>query len=1385
MTYPPLRLEGLPFELEWDPLPNYTIGSSNSFEWRKIIFGMITSMGIRHAKAYTLRGRSSTKLGQRQRERVVGFEEAPNREGSRRGRNAEGIRPSEIEAREDKNRGVNLSPLSAAHLGRNENGQPLRSSLTSVYGGHQPSTNIGGNLPPNGTLLLYHAQPFIPSSLHTPTGLVPIHVNPYSQPSAGLVNGQTLNFPFQTQVGNPLAGGISTYHPQGGYIPQTFTNNGVPSYNGSMYPAATPSSNYPFYTQPMYAPPNMLVYPNLIGSFADSTGFVTPFARWIEDYPLSDGLKMPSHIGSYDGKRDPDNFLHLFEGAIRMQKWLMPVACYMFTYTLKDSARIWRNSQKTGSILNYEDLKAKFRSHFSQQKKYTNDILQILGLHEEQRISGFLHGLRTRTLVEYLSTDLPSTYKGLMEKTYTWIEAREVATNETPNDRRENFERSRKSSWDNNQGQKGRDRFSPYRGPNHGLLSNLSKSPREIIATEKAARSFEQPPRMFGSRRSRDISKYCHFHEDHEHDTNDYCQLRNQIEEAVKSGQLSHLVKGIKKERDESYTKNKFKGLTSEGKEITFPSGGEKSWSIGKIPLEITIGDPPLTRKETLNFAIIKSDSPYNMLLGRTAMQKMGFVVSTFHGAIEFHTTKGIGTVFLTYESDKVKEGMKKTHADMIGIPRNITVKGNPFNTEHKLNEYSHVKPIKQKRRGLGPDRSTAACKEVEELMKAGILRKVNHQIWVANPVMVKKSDRGWRMCVDFTDINKACPKDCYPLPEIDWKVESLSGFRLKCFLDAYKGYHQIQMAEGDEDKTAFFAGEGVFCYRKMPFGLKNAGATYQRLVDKVFHDQIGRNLEAYVDDMVIKSTSEEEMLADIKDTFEKFRSINMKLNPKKCSFGVEEGPFLGHLITKQGIRANPSKPSAVSYRRASKDPFPSSKYSKAAQIRRTYNGHKKQSNTLRNKEICGNTANAYGNSTRRDSDDVPHSLDREHKCSFVHKNGRRTGSHLLHKQSSIGAELNYRGMEKLILALVHATRRLQRYFQAGMITVLTNSPIKQTLTKPKKIRRVAKWAIELGEHDIVFQERGDEIPKDFQIEVPLEDNKKEAEEKADTKPTKAELSCEWKLFTDEAASSDGSGAGLMLIDPREKNILMPYASDLKQQTTKQNTKHYWPVLPKRSIEEKEIIQVETKEGESWMTPIHEYLVNGLLPEDPKESKKIRVKAPQYKLIRGNISRRFQILGNSRRTLHEMGGSKTSDRYKRKACRKIRIGIRSVQIRSATNNQLKGQEAFPRRTLLRNSQNETPFSLTYGFKVIIPIFENDVAKDDKGRIKEVDKRRGSKEIASIKEAYYRRSTQVWQGPHMISEVHGGGLYKIVDAYDHFDDNKNSKESTYQASEFYI
>ncbi|GJX28243.1 reverse transcriptase domain-containing protein [Tanacetum coccineum] len=382
-------------------------------------------------------------------ERIVGFEGTQSRGESTVERNTEGGRPSEEAPRENGGQSVNLPPLLAGHLGRGENGQRLQSSLTFAYGGHALPNNIGGNLLSNGTFLSHHAQPFIPASFSIPNGFIPTHINPYQQPTS-FVNGQHLSFPTQTPPRNLPIGGILAHLPLEGHAPQTFANSNMPSQNGFTYPANMPTSSYPFYTQPMYTFSNVHVYtnPNLRGAVLNPVGSVTPFVHWIEDCPLLDGLKMPSHIGSYDGKGDPDNFLYLFEGAIRMQKWLMPVAWHMFTYSLKDSARIWWSSQKVGSILDYEDLKAKFRSHFSQQKKFTkthlvvhrikqregestrafitryiDDTLQILGLHGKQKILGFVHGLRTRSLVEHLSTDLPSTYKGLIEKTYKWVKA--------------------------------------------------------------------------------------------------------------------------------------------------------------------------------------------------------------------------------------------------------------------------------------------------------------------------------------------------------------------------------------------------------------------------------------------------------------------------------------------------------------------------------------------------------------------------------------------------------------------------------------------------------------------------------------------------------------------------------------------------------------------------------------------------------------------------------------------------------------------------------------------------------------------------------------------------------------------------------------------------
>nr|GFA34287.1 reverse transcriptase domain-containing protein [Tanacetum cinerariifolium]GFA34326.1 reverse transcriptase domain-containing protein [Tanacetum cinerariifolium] len=238
--------------------------------------------------------------------------------------------------------------------------------------------------------------------------------------------------------------------------------------------------------------------------------------------------------------------------------------------------------------------------------------------------------------------------------------------------------------------------------------------------------------------------------------------------------------------------------------------------------------------------------------------------------------------------------------SDMTGVPKRII--------KHSLNADPLEKPVSQKKRVFCSEKTRVVTEKVAEWLKAGIVRLVKHPIWISNHVLVKKVDRIWRMCIDYKNINAACPKDYYPMPKIYSKIEAVIGFPLKCFLDAYKGYHQVQMAKEDEEKIAFYTDQGTYCYPKIPFGLKNTGATYQRLIDGAFQSHIGRNLEAYVDDMVIKSMSEREMLADIVETFDNLRRINMKLNPKKCSFGVEEGKFLGYMVTSEGIRPNPAK---------------------------------------------------------------------------------------------------------------------------------------------------------------------------------------------------------------------------------------------------------------------------------------------------------------------------------------------------------------------------------------------------------------------------------------------------------------------------------------------
>ncbi|CAL2278566.1 unnamed protein product [Prunus armeniaca] len=167
-------------------------------------------------------------------------------------------------------------------------------------------------------------------------------------------------------------------------------------------------------------------------------------------------------------------------------------------------------------------------------------------------------------------------------------------------------------------------------------------------------------------------------------------------------------------------------------------------------------------------------------------------------------------------------------------------------------------------------------------------------------------------MCQDYTNLNKACPKDSFPLPRIDQLVDATASHELLSFMDTYSGYNKIFMHSADRKHTAFITDRGLYCYNVMPFGLKNAGATYQRLVNKIFAELISTSMEVYVDDMLVKSRTADDHLQNLSLMFGTLKKYNMRLNPSKCAFGVSSDKFLGLMISQRGIKANPEKIQAL-----------------------------------------------------------------------------------------------------------------------------------------------------------------------------------------------------------------------------------------------------------------------------------------------------------------------------------------------------------------------------------------------------------------------------------------------------------------------------------------
>nr|AAX96424.1 retrotransposon protein, putative, Ty3-gypsy sub-class [Oryza sativa Japonica Group] len=384
--------------------------------------------------------------------------------------------------------------------------------------------------------------------------------------------------------------------------------------------------------------------------------------------------------------------------------------------------------------------------------------------------------------------------------------------------------------------------------------------------------------------------------------------------------------------------------------------GGEAVQVLGQALLLIAFGSGENGREEQILFDVVDIPYNYNAIFGRATLNK--FEAVSHHNYLKLKMPSPAGVIVVkglqssaasksdlaiinravhsveTELHERPKNTPKPTpHGKITKVqiddadPTKLVLKKNidifawspdevggvPADLiMHDLAVKPDIKPRKQKLRKMSADRQEAAKAEVQKLLRAGVIQEIDHPEWLANPVLVRKSNGKWRMCVDFTDLNKACPKDDFSLPRIDQLVDSTAGCELMSFQDAYSGYHQIHMNPLDIPKTSFITPFGTFCHLRMPFGLRNAGATFARLVYKVLGKQLGRNVEAYVDDIVVKSRKAFDHAIDLQETFDSLRAAGIKLNPEKCVFGVCIGKLLGFLVSERGIEVNPEKINAI-----------------------------------------------------------------------------------------------------------------------------------------------------------------------------------------------------------------------------------------------------------------------------------------------------------------------------------------------------------------------------------------------------------------------------------------------------------------------------------------
>ncbi|GJV03775.1 reverse transcriptase domain-containing protein [Tanacetum coccineum] len=601
------------------------------------------------------------------------------------------------------------------------------------------------------------------------------------------------------------------------------------------------------------------------------------------DFPKT---RMPSHIKTYDGSEDPEDHLKIFQSAAKTERWAMPTWCHMFNSTLTGNARVWFDDLPKESIDSYDDLKKAFLENYLQQKKCIKDPLEcrdVKGALECMKISGFMHGITNPELIKRLHDKIPKSVDEIMRVTTAFLRGEVSASNR---ERKKSFPSWKQQEANQKQNFKKGGFWNQQRSKRkQDWFTLLTKTPKEIFALEKG--KFKALPPMITPVEKQNHAKFCEFHGENN---------GKEQPKVTKKGETSEKDKALAILMVQPWERVARKRITqsfSLNPEFFFPPLGEDEGTEGPMIIEAEIGGHFIHRmyvdggsaleilyehcfsrlRPEIKNQLMPVTTPLigfsgeNGIIGRPGVRKLQAVPSTAHGMLNIPVEGGVITLksskLVPLECAMVSGPEGTLLATKPIIEERVKVEINPEYSEQTvmigstLTEEGRNKLCNLLQRNL----DIFAWKPAD---MTGVPRHIaEHRLNVregCSPVRQKKIGQA-------ADRNKAIQDEVGKLVE--------AGIMKK--VHYHDWLSNLVMVKKHDDSWRM-----------------NVGATYQRLVDKAFHKQIGRNLEVYVDDLVIKIRTEYEIIRDIEETFKTLREINMKLNPKKSTFRVEEGMFLG-----------------------------------------------------------------------------------------------------------------------------------------------------------------------------------------------------------------------------------------------------------------------------------------------------------------------------------------------------------------------------------------------------------------------------------------------------------------------------------------------------------